>query len=95
MAKTFTSDTYCFSDSDRLLAYTDGLPEARNERGEFPFHSYREVLATSPPEDALDRLLAAVDDHVGTGARDDLAVILVSVLRRDDASCGQETAPNP
>lgn len=63
---------------ERLLLYTDGLAEARDERGAFlPLEAAAAALVGVGLEDALDRLLARLRDHVGSGFADDLALMLV------------------
>jgi len=64
---------------DRLLLYTDGLSEARNDDGEFfPLIDHAKTLASSTPDEALKSLLENVRLHVRGGQlEDDLAVILL------------------
>ena len=64
---------------DRLLMYTDGLTEARNEAGEFfPLLELAPVLGTGTVEEALDRLLDELRDYVPGGRLDDdLAIVLL------------------
>jgi sigma-B regulation protein RsbU (phosphoserine phosphatase) len=62
----------------RILIYTDGLVEARNESGTFfPLAEHASALTEGDLEDALDRLLQRLDDYVGRRILDDLAVVLV------------------
>lgn len=64
---------------DRLLAYTDGLSEARDESGRFlPVLALAPALAVGSVDVALDEVLAAVRRHVPRGQlADDLAVMLL------------------
>lgn len=65
---------------DRLLMYTDGLSEARDENGEFfPVHRLSPSLLTGGTlGEALDGLIAQVSGYVPHGELiDDLAVMLV------------------
>ena len=64
---------------DRLLLYTDGLSEARDDRGQFlPLLELAPALAASQPDIALDGVLERVRRHVRGGELgDDLAVVLL------------------
>jgi phosphoserine phosphatase RsbU/P len=60
----------------RMLFYTDGLVEARDERGEFfPLDDFADELAEGTVQDALDRLVDHVTAYAGT-MNDDLALVL-------------------
>ncbi|MBA2558961.1 MAG: serine/threonine-protein phosphatase [Propionibacteriales bacterium] len=62
----------------RLLAYTDGLVEARNPAGEFfSLLDHAGTLATGALQDALDALVAELHVHTGRRLRDDMALLLV------------------
>jgi phosphoserine phosphatase RsbU/P len=75
--------------ADRLLLYTDGLVEARDNLGR-PFEvderAAAELLDTPSLDQALDRLVASVLRHAGGRLDDDLALVLAQprrlVLRR-------------
>ena len=75
---------------DRLLLYTDGLSEARDANGEFiRLRSLAGVLSAGTVNDALDDLLASVQQHSGRiRLSDDLAVLLLE-------NAGSERAPMP
>lgn len=61
---------------DRLLLYTDGLSEARDERGEFLELTRLQTALGAP--DALDAVLDTVHRHVRGGRlSDDLALVLL------------------
>ncbi|GAA1791691.1 PP2C family protein-serine/threonine phosphatase [Nocardioides hankookensis] len=60
----------------RMLFYTDGLVEARDDSGEFfPLDDYAEELADGTVQEAVDRLVAHVTAYAG-GMNDDLALVL-------------------
>jgi serine phosphatase RsbU (regulator of sigma subunit) len=64
---------------DRLLMYTDGLTEARNDAGEFfPLLDRAPILGEGTVDEALDRLLVELREHVPGGRLDDdLAIVLL------------------
>jgi serine phosphatase RsbU (regulator of sigma subunit) len=78
LASSFTTVSMPWAPQDRLLLYTDGLVEARDEHGRFfPGERIAECLALPDPDAALDALVAAVAAHVPHGRNDDLALVLV------------------
>jgi serine phosphatase RsbU (regulator of sigma subunit) len=61
----------------RMLFYTDGLVEARDQHGEFfPLADYAAELGEGSVEEALDRLVARLLDFGGQRMTDDLALVL-------------------
>ena len=73
---TFTTTELAWGPGDRVLLYTDGLSEARDERGEFLDLTTLGAALGEP--DALDGVLDAVHQHVHGGTLgDDLAVVLL------------------
>ena len=64
---------------DRLLMYTDGLTEARNDAGEFfPLLDLASLLGEGTVDEALDRLLVELRKHLPGGRLDDdLAIVLL------------------
>lgn len=78
--------TYTWHPGDRLLMYTDGLSEARDERGQFfQLLPLGRMVAEDGLDDALNRLLEAVRRHVPAGRlQDDLAVVLLENTLDDD-----------
>ena len=60
----------------RMLFYTDGLVEARDDSGAFfPLDDYADELAEGTVQEAVDRLVAHVVAYAG-GMNDDLALVL-------------------
>ena len=61
----------------RLLFYTDGLVEARDDRGVFfPLNGYAEAVASADIEHALDELVRELLRHTGKRLNDDMALVL-------------------
>jgi sigma-B regulation protein RsbU (phosphoserine phosphatase) len=61
----------------RMLFYTDGLVEARDDRGEFfPLEDYAAELENGTVEEALDRLVAHLLAYAGHAMNDDMALVL-------------------
>ncbi len=70
----FTAFTATWSPGDRLLLYTDGLVESRDEHGDFlPGNAIETALLAPDCEQALDTLIRAVQQHTGGHAHDDMA----------------------
>lgn len=82
----YHQQTFTWHPGDRLLMYTDGLSEARDERGEFlPLSPLRRVVVAGGLEETLDHLLEAVHQHVPAGRlQDDLAMVLLENTPADD-----------
>jgi len=60
----------------RLVCYTDGLVEARNQAGEFIDRAaFEQVVHVEPLDAALDHLVAMVNDHSVDYRADDLALL--------------------
>jgi sigma-B regulation protein RsbU (phosphoserine phosphatase) len=60
----------------RMLLYTDGLVEARDERGTFfPLDQYADALREASLDDALDRLIGHLAQF-SSNHRDDMALVL-------------------
>lgn len=79
LGSSYESMSMPWAVGDRLLLYTDGLSEARDERGEYlPLLPLAPLLRESSVEDALDGILAKVREHVPDGQlTDDLAALLL------------------
>jgi hypothetical protein len=74
----FTAFTASWSSGDRLLLYTDGLVESRDQHGEFfPEEAIATALLAADCDQALDALLAAVHRHTGGHGHDDIALLLL------------------
>lgn len=67
-----------FGPDDQLLIYTDGISEARDERGDFyPLDQRGALLAGLDPATALDRLFSDILGHVGHELSDDCLALIV------------------
>ena len=62
----FTAFTASWRPGDRLLLYTDGLVESRNQHGDFlPQDQIATALLAADCDQALDALMTAVHRHTG------------------------------
>src|SRR5215471_5600388 len=74
----FTAFTATWAPGDRLLLYTDGLVESRDEHGGFlPEEEIATALLAADCDKALDTLVTTVHRHTGGHARDDMALLLL------------------
>jgi phosphoserine phosphatase RsbU/P len=74
----FTAFTARWRPGDRLLLYTDGLVESRNQHGDFlPDDRIAAALAAADCDQALDALMTAVHRHTGGRGYDDIALLLL------------------
>jgi phosphoserine phosphatase RsbU/P len=74
----FTAFTASWSLGDRLLLYTDGLVESRDQHGNFlPEDHIAAALAAADCDQALDTLMTAVHRHTGGHGHDDIALLLL------------------
>ncbi|WP_051370629.1 PP2C family protein-serine/threonine phosphatase [Streptomyces sp. 142MFCol3.1] len=78
---TYAAATFPFEHGDRLVLYTDGVSEARDEQGVFyPLAERVAAWADQPPVPLVESLTADLRDYVGGRLHDDMAVI---VIQRD------------
>jgi phosphoserine phosphatase RsbU/P len=92
----FTAFTATWSPGDRLLLYTDGLVESRDEHGDFlPEDAIETALLASDCDQALDTLMRAVDQHTGGHAHDDMALLLLEHGASPRSSANGHTAAVP
>lgn len=71
--------TISFSPGDQLLFYTDGVSEARDERGDFyPLQQRGTQLAGLDPAAALDQLFRDMLRHVGHELTDDCVALVIA-----------------
>jgi hypothetical protein len=88
----FTAFTASWSPGDRLLLYTDGLVESRDQHGDFlPEEAIATALLAADCDQALDTLLTAVHRHTGGHGHDDMAVLLLE----HGASSGDSATGHP
>jgi phosphoserine phosphatase RsbU/P len=92
----FTTFTATWSPGDRLLLYTDGLVESRDEHGNFlPEATIATALLASNCEQALDTLITAVHQHTGGDAHDDIALLLLEHGTSPGSSANGQKAAVP
>ena len=83
----FTSFATSWRPGDRLLLYTDGLVESRNQHGDFlPQDQIATALLAADCEQALDMLMSAVHRHTGGHSYDDMALLLLEHGARPNRS---------
>ena len=92
----FTASSAAWSPGGRLLLYTDGLVECRDEHGDFlPEDAIATALLAPDCDQALDTLMRAVDRHTGGHAHDDMALLLLEHGASLRSSANGHTAAVP
>jgi serine phosphatase RsbU (regulator of sigma subunit) len=91
LGEAYESATMSWRQGDRLLAYTDGLSEARDGQGRFlPVLTLAPAVKADSVDHALDDVLDAVRQHVPRGRlSDDLAVMLLENVGGPSAAPGE------
>ncbi|HEY8338331.1 MAG TPA: PP2C family protein-serine/threonine phosphatase [Egibacteraceae bacterium] len=83
---------------DRLLLCTDGLLEARDDRGAFfPYLDNLDALLLPDLQESVDTFVQRVLDHLPGELEDDLAVVLAACLPEsaDPAEATRTASPDP
>ena len=92
----FSAFTAAWSPGDRLLLYTDGLVESRDEHGHFlPEDAIGTALLAADCDQALDTLMRAVGRHTGGHVHDDIALLLLERGASPRSSANGHTAAVP
>lgn len=94
----YRATTFVLAPEERLLLYSDGLPEGRLSSGEpLGYDGFMALLARTPlpggevadTEAWLDGVLAAVQERTGPTPADDCTAVVVQRLRPADAGTGE------
>jgi hypothetical protein len=92
----FTAFTASWRPGDRLLLYTDGLVESRNQHGDFlPQDQIATALLAAGCDQALDALMTAVNRHTGGHGHDDMALLLLEHGAHPHSSANGNPGPGP
>lgn len=85
-------DTADFDVGDRLLLYTDGVTEARDDGGAFyPLPERTRAWAEATPDRLVRHLVDDLGDHTGGGLGDDAAIL---VIQRVAVTAGPARGPD-
>jgi serine phosphatase RsbU (regulator of sigma subunit)/anti-sigma regulatory factor (Ser/Thr protein kinase) len=91
---TYGMKTAAFGEGAYMVLYSDGIVEAQNSRGEFFGFERLEALLNELPDDlsardALERILAAVREHLGRETpQDDITVMVIRSLYTEPEPTG-------
>jgi phosphoserine phosphatase RsbU/P len=90
----FTAFTTSWLPGDRLLLYTDGLVESRNQHGDFlPEDQIATALLAADCDQALDTLMTTVRRHTGGHDHDDMALLLLEYDAQPHNNANGHPAP--
>jgi phosphoserine phosphatase RsbU/P len=91
----FTTFTARWLPGDRLLLYTDGLVESRNQHGDFlPEDQIATALLAADCDQALDALMTAVHRNTGRHGHDDVALLLLEHGAYPHTSAKEQPRPD-
>jgi serine phosphatase RsbU (regulator of sigma subunit) len=87
-AASYEETSILLRQGDRLVLYTDGLLEARNQSGElFGFDRLKALFATNPTA------LQATDAAVTFGQDDDITILTLTRLGTGEESTAEHATP--
>lgn len=79
---TYEKEEISIKSGDRLLVYSDGIPESMNQRmEEFGGEKLQEIVQHSnddSPDELIEKIIAAVNVHIGAASQsDDMTMVLL------------------
>jgi len=94
---SYQAEEISIKSGDRLLIYSDGIPEAMNEqKEEYGDEKIVEIVKQSDDqssEDLIYKITAALNSHFGTASQnDDMTMVLLS-RRRSEKNNHRDTTP--